>query len=180
MEELVNFNHLRAVDVVTLKKNYLEFCSSPVTISKCTTFNWRDDKSRLDEFIFSIIDVGNFNFPNDLFITFVKKILLLFSGNSYVERGYNINDECLLENMMDIFLIVQRSTYSGLSKINLKTFEINKSLVQYAKNASGKRQEHLKKKNAQKEDENNKRKQLASELFELENKRRAIEEIRNE
>lgn len=177
LQELVSFKHLTPCEAEVIVKNYEDFCSSPITVSKCASFNWRKD--RLDQFIFSIIDIGNFDF-HTLFLNFVKKILLLFHGNSDVERGYSINDECLIENMMNESLIAQRSTYSALNGIELKSFVVSKKLVQYAKNASAKRQEHLKLKKREEESQVNERKRLAKELFELEIKKRKIEETRKE
>ena len=49
LQALVNAKQLLPLDAEVVKKNYSQFCSSPHTISKLSTFNWRKD--RLDELI---------------------------------------------------------------------------------------------------------------------------------
>jgi hypothetical protein len=178
LKEFVNSKQITPIGADVIKKNYIEFCSSPLTISKVETFNWR--KERLDTFIFDIINAGDFDFPENHFITFIQKVLLLFHGNADVERSFSINKECVIENLTEESLIAQRCTYSALHQNDLKTFEVTKSLIQYAKNASAKRKEHLKVKKMEETDEANKRKELAKNLVELKSKKRAIEELRSE
>ena len=121
--------------------------------------------------------IGNFHFPNNIFTDFVKKILLLFHGNADVERGFSINKDYLANNMTEASLIAQRSTYSALHKVNLETFEVNKSLINYCKNASARRKEHLQVQKMQEVDKGNERKRLAKEVLELECKRKAIKQL---
>jgi hypothetical protein len=87
LPEMIKFKQISPANADIVKRNYLEFCSSPHTVSKCATFDWRID--RLDKFIFDLLDNGNFHFPNNIFTDFVKKILLLFHGNADVERGFS-------------------------------------------------------------------------------------------
>ena len=111
----------------------------------------------------------------------MKKILLLFHGNADVERGFSVNKECLIENLMDESLVAQRSTYSALCDLeDLKSFKVTKSLLQYAKNASTKRKEHLQARKMQEGNKKNGRKQLAKELVELQSKKTAINQTRIE
>jgi hypothetical protein len=82
--------------------------------------------------------------------------------------------------MTEASLIAQRSTYSALHKVNLGTFEVNKSLINYCKNASARRKEHLHVQKMQEVDKGNERKRLAKEVLELESKRKAIKQLRAE
>lgn len=173
LPEMIKFKQINPANADIVKRNYLEFCSSRHTVSKCTTY-------RLDKFIFDLLDNGNFHFPNNIFTDFVKKILLLFHGNADVKRGFSINKDCLANNMTEASLIAQRSTYSALHKVNLETFKVNKSLFNYCKNTSARRKEHLHVQKMQEVDKGNERKVNKGNVLELENKRKAIKQLHAE
>ncbi len=110
LQEFIQSKQMLPVTAELVKKIYFTFCTSPVTVSKLFTFNWHTD--RLDSSISDIMILGNFDFPGYHFSNFFMKILLLFHGNADVERGFSINKECIVRNLMEESLIAQRSANS--------------------------------------------------------------------
>jgi len=69
--------------------------------------------------------------------SFVKMVLILSHVNAFVEQGFSVNKEILVENLSEISLVAQRRTYDGLMYHggDIRTFEITKSLIHSFQNA---------------------------------------------
>lgn len=102
---------------------------------------FRRNEYRLDSFWKNILADTGLVFPN--LITFLKKILILSHGNAALERGFSVNKECLIVNMLDQSLVTQRVTHDAILQVG------NVS----ARNARGRYQESLEKKKKDKQQE---------------------------
>lgn len=157
----VENNWLTGTQADCIKRSFTQVCSQPMLESKMENFT-----GRLDAFWLNIIPC------QDEFLelrSFVKSVLILSHGNAYAEQGFSINKEMLLDNLSTESIIAQRQVYDALMYYGeIEKVEINKSLIQAARNASGYYKEALKKKR-EVEDEEKKLKAM---------KRKASEEIK--
>lgn len=113
--------------------------------------------------------------------TFLKKIFILFHGNSAVERSFSVNKDFLVENLTENSLIAQRSVHDavenagGFEKIN-----ISEGMILEFKNASAKRVEALKKKKGDEDKKSADKKQAAEELKKIKIKSGQIKSLAQE
>ncbi|XP_041775449.1 uncharacterized protein LOC121595491 [Anopheles merus] len=131
---------------------------------------YKRHECRLDNFWFKVLADSRKEFSN--LRIFLKKILILSHGNATLERGFSINKECLIVNLIDESLVAQRIVYDAiLNAGGVLGVDINKSLIQYARNAHGRYVESLeqkKKERAQKDDASARKKTTNQALKELE------------
>ena len=84
-------------------------CSKPDVILSCKAYD--KEKQRLGHFLKTLIAVHK---GLDILWDFLKKIFILSQGNAYVERGFSIKKENIVENINNKNLIAQRRVYDGL------------------------------------------------------------------
>ena len=97
--------------------------------------------TRLDDF-FRIKLTGKHEF-NEL-RTVIKILLIFFHGNAFVESGFSINKNVLVENMQEQSMISQRLILDQIKKCGgLPNIELSKSLINYCRNASRKYKQYL-------------------------------------
>ena len=99
-------------------------------------------------------------------------ILCLFHGNADVERGFSVNKYCLSENLSEESLIARRIVWEKVSLVKgAINVDLNKSLLNYCKNASTRRRDFNKRKNEENEEkqmENIRKKKFQTQLAVLE------------
>ena len=156
-----------------IKKNYKDVCMTPLFDEKMKDFSIYNH--RLDDYWLDVIP-SHTNFSE--LRSFLKMVLILSHGNSFVEGGFSVNKEILVENLSNESLIGQRQVYDAIMFYGgIEKIEINNSLIHAARNAHGLYQDALKKKqesaNAEAKRKAEKRK-ASEELKELKKKKKAV------
>ena len=82
--------------------------------------------------------VSIFNLYPDLskpFKDFVKSVLIMFHGNAEVERGFNINKECLLTNLHEKSIVAKRRINAEVAAVggDPKDVKITPSMINNCK-----------------------------------------------
>ncbi|KAK3923106.1 Stress response protein NST1 [Frankliniella fusca] len=138
-----------------LLKEFKELCSKP---SVRASFGLYDkEKERLDHF-------------------WRTKVLILSQGNAFVERGFSINKEVIIENQQNKSLVGQRQVYDGIKNLGgvLEMTDIPKQMILKVRNSRDLYQESPKKSREEKQEkgmEETQRKRLAEEVKELKKKK---------
>jgi len=66
----------------------------------------------------------------------LKKVLIFSHGNASVERGFSVNKECLIVNLQEESLIVQRHVWSAINKVDgISNIDISKKLILNVRNS---------------------------------------------
>lgn len=114
----------------------LEFqriCSKESTQEQMRSFD--RTKMRLDHFWMKLLSAQDSENYRNLLL-FVKKILILSHGNAALERGFSVNKECLIDNLLEKSLVAQRIVIDGINNAEgFKNFSVTKRLIQYARNS---------------------------------------------
>ena len=102
-------------------------------------------EERLDTFWINLLD--NIDEECKSFRKVLKMTLILSHGNANIERGFSVNAECLVENMLEETLVGHRVIYDSVSALGgIAKVPITKKLILEARNAHSRYQEALKKK----------------------------------
>lgn len=175
LELLVSSDIMSGKQADRAAEEFRKLLDSLGTRDKLATFD--RSKDRLDEFWASLLSKpaqGNENLRS-----FVRKILVLSHGNATLERGFSINDECLVENLHEQSLVAQRIVYDAISAVGgVAEIEITSSMLQYAKNAHAVYTKCLQDKQNQKSLEEltkQRKREAASAIKELEAKKKRIQ-----
>lgn len=139
--------------------------------------NFSRSKVRLDEFWMALL--SNSEQENQHLRCFVKKILILAHGNALLERGFSINDECLVENLLEESLVAQRVVYDAIHAAGgSANVNITASMLQYAKSAHSvycRSLEDKKNETTQAEQEKQRKRVADTAIKELEAKKKKIQ-----
>ena len=92
---------------------------------------------------------GRWFFRNENYTSLWKVMIFVFTvslGQAQIERGFNINADLLVENLISPSIVTQRRVYDDLSVIKRTPhgFEIKDKLLVSSLNASSKYKENLK------------------------------------
>jgi len=99
---------------------------------------------RLDALLSKVLDQEN---ASASLKTFVCQLLILFHGNTAVERSFSINKECHAENLLNNSLIAQRVIYDAVAAAGgIAAVQVPKGLIHAVRNVSTKLVEAAKKK----------------------------------
>lgn len=92
-----------------------------------------------------MMNLKQFTADDDTILKHLERCLVLYHGNADVERGFSINENCLVEHLMEDSLIAQRSIISAVSAIEggIENVVIDKSLILSVRHASHKRKDAL-------------------------------------
>ena len=137
---------------------------------------------RLDDYLLMIKKEDLFPYSVE-FEEFLEIIFILFPSNSEVERGFSVNGECLVPNLLEDSLIAQRVVYDSIrheGDFDLKKLQISTSMIQYFKSACSKRNECLKLKKTEEENDESLKRRVRQELLSLEVKKQKLIESKNE
>lgn len=111
-------------------------------------------------------------------LNFLKKILILSHGNAFVERGFSINKEVIVENQLAKSLVAQRQVYDAIQALGgLDNIVIDKQMILKIRNARSLYNEGLKeakKKSKTEANENLNKRRLVAEIDDLKKKRLKI------
>lgn len=95
-------------------------------------------------------------------------------GNAFVERGFSINKEVIVENQFAKSLVAQRQVYDAIQSLGgLDNIIIDKEMILKARNARSlynEALEEIRKEKQIKVNENSNKKKLIDEIDELKNK----------
>lgn len=177
LQELVEKNLLTSAVADRAKRDFLKLCDMSSVQEKLTKFDWKEE--RLDTFLMNLVKEADLN--NHELMNFFQIILILFHGNAEVERGFSVNKQCLVENLLEESLIAQRSVYNAVATLGgIENVNICKSMLLSVRSASSRRIEALKDKKAHVEKKANVSKVLTNELKQLEQLKRKIQEEKEE
>lgn len=176
--EFVRCNQISAVHAENIQRDYNRFCSNENVRTSLKTF--QKLKNRLDLTLMS--NIKQFSADDTILKQFFERCLVLFHGNADVERGFSINSNCLVENLMEDSLIAQRSIISAVSAIGgVKNLVLDKALISSVRHASQKRKDALESKQKQQTKEDNSARDDAIRLKMLvEKKKRLLETAKEE
>lgn len=175
LELMVNSDLMSGTDADRVSDEFRKLMSSPLTREKLASFNRGRD--RLDDFWVALLSSSG---EDCHFLRcFVRKILVLSHGNALLERGFSINDECLVENLHEQSLVAQRVVYDAIHAAGgVPHVEISSSMLQYAKNAHSvycRSLEEKQNEKSQADQEKQRKREAATAIKELEAKKRKIE-----
>ncbi|GBN02756.1 Kinesin-like protein unc-104 [Araneus ventricosus] len=131
LEIMVSNNWITGIKADGVKESFKVFIRNPVVQKYMEKF--KREKERLDDVFFSLFEVCNS--PDNL-RSFVKFILILSHGSAFVERGFSINSECLIENQLEESLVALRQIYDGVVGAGgINDLVITKSMINFVKNS---------------------------------------------
>ncbi|GBL83428.1 hypothetical protein AVEN_110724-1 [Araneus ventricosus] len=131
LEIMVSNNWITGIKADGVKESFKVFIRNPVVQKDMEKF--KREKERLDDVFFSLFEVCNS--PDNL-RSFVKFILILSHGSAFVERGFSINSECLIENQLEESLVALRQIYDGVvGEGGINDLVITKSMINFVKNS---------------------------------------------
>lgn len=145
-------------------------------------FSQKDENCRLDTFWLDLI-LKQESHNSALLIKFLKMIFCLSHGNAFLERGFSINRECIVENLSEKSLIAQRIIYDAIANCEggLEKLNIDSEFIRFVKNSRSQYESALKSQriNISNETEKlKKRKLIQLELKELEEtKKKMLESV---
>ncbi|KAJ8896618.1 hypothetical protein PR048_001962 [Dryococelus australis] len=88
---------------------------------------------RLDHVWMSVLRNSDFS---KVLIAVIQKVLIISHGNAFVERGFSMNKEIIVDNQLTRSLIAQRQVYNGVQALGgLKNVEITKKSILKMRNA---------------------------------------------
>ncbi|GBN33819.1 hypothetical protein AVEN_163304-1 [Araneus ventricosus] len=129
LEIMVSNNWITRIKADGVKESFKVFIRNPVVQKYMEKF--KREKERLDDVFFSLFEVCNS--PDNL-RSFVKFILILSHGSAFVERGFSINSECLIENQLEESLVALRQIYDGVVGAGgINDLVITKSMINFVK-----------------------------------------------
>lgn len=153
-----------------LLKEFNNFCTKHGALECFKQFD--RSSQRLDHFWYNLIVTMN---GSEKLLNFLKRILILSHGNAFVERGFSINKEVIVENQLAKSLVAQRQVYDAIQSLGgLDNIIIDKEMILKARNARSLYNEALEEVRKEKQikvNENSNKKKLIDEIDELKNKR---------
>jgi len=153
-----------------LFKEFKDFCSKREVLECIKQFD-RLNQS-LDIFWYNLIVTMN---GSKKLLSFLKKVLILSHGNAFVERGFSINKEVIVENQLAKSLVAQKQVYDAIQALGgLNNVIIDKQMILKVRNARSLYKEALEetKKEGQTEaNENLSKKRLIDKIDKLKQKR---------
>lgn len=182
LQILMSAKHLTALQSDRASVQFTKFVSN-ISSEKLASFHVQNN--RLDTFFADIL-CGEEEFK-DLWIA-VKIILILSHGNAFVESGFSINKEMLVENLHEESLIGLRRVWDGVSNAGGENcVQVDQEMIKYARGAASRYKGALEQKR-QNEDEDKKldryckeeKKRKSVEIQELLNRKLKIEKQKEE
>ena len=148
-----------------------------VKVSQAELESYDTKLCRFDEFYFSKIGVEKF--PD--FCLVIKLVLTLSHGQASVERGFSVNENLMVENLKESYLVAQRIIYDYMKskELNPETIDITKHLVVGVRSAKQKYTAHLEEQKKAKKlsDKEKRQKALQDHIDEVLQKKRALEKM---
>ncbi|KAK3909787.1 Light-independent protochlorophyllide reductase subunit N [Frankliniella fusca] len=116
------------------------------------------DKTRLDHFWQSALTTYK---CSDLLRNLLHMVLIISHGNAFVERGFSINKEMVVENQLDVSLVAQRQVYDAVTLAGgiEQVADAIDHRMQYRFRSARAEYEEARKKRAQQDREGQKKKQ---------------------
>ena len=118
---LLNCSRLNAQECDQVKLQYIDFQNEAVTYHKEEFKSYSTQDKRLDEFYYSFLGQKE---KYSLLWKMVKSMLILFHGQSDVERGFSVNSDIISCNMGEDTLVAYRLVYQGLKNLGENADEI--------------------------------------------------------
>ena len=170
--EFMAANRMTGTDADQVSEDYKKIIHKPQVMLLLEKF--KPETDRLDDLFVTI-----FNLYPDLskpFKDFVKSVLIMFHGNAEVERGFNINKECLLTNLHEKSIVAKRRINAEVAAVggDPKDVKITPSMInncKHAKQAADADREKNKKEKSGEIAKAAKKRQLTLHLQELEAKK---------
>lgn len=181
LEVMVENNLISGLVADKMKEEYRRVCSNSTCLEKLKSF--RRSETALDKFWMEVMHMYPDSCAN--LLEFVKMVLIMSHGNAFLERGFSVNSECLLENQKTESLVALRQVHDAVTAAGgVHAVQVTKSLIHAARNAHARYVEAMEKKRNHDETQlttANERKRLTKELSELETKKmKLLSEAKNE
>lgn len=171
LEELVEKQWLSGAAADKIDSQFRAFIGIPHVVVAMKSF--QRNKTRLDHFWMKLIDAESQRFVDIKFL--VRLICTLSHGNAFLERGFSVNGECMIENQKEASLVAQRRVYDKVLSVGgVEKFKVEKSVILAVRNSRARCREYeeneRKEKLARSEQERTK-KRIAEEARELKEKK---------
>ena len=140
--------------------------------------NFDRNKDRLDHAFYAAMGQNN-DFKDSWHC--IKMLLILSHGNAFVESGFSVNKDIMVENMLEETLIGLRHIWDYIARHggDVKSIEITPDMVRYARSAHSRYKAAVEQKARQEDDEKkvsqvqrDERKRKAEELKTLQDEKR--------
>ena len=157
-----------------IDKEFKILINKPSVKDALTSFDRKTE--RLDHF-WRNIWMGNNS--SEVLISFLKKVFLISHGNAFVERGFSINKEFIVENQKPKSLVALRRVYDAIQMARgVENVEITKQMMLKFRNARNQYSDALKKQKEEEKEkgkENLRKRQISDKMQELKEKKRKIQ-----
>lgn len=168
----IALEELYSKDVITSESAERAKLQYKNMITKTFYFREYSGEMRLDDFYFRIIG-KNAEFSEIWEV--IKVLLTLSHGNAYVEGGFSINKQLLIENLHEKSLIAQRIIYDNIIAAGgVLEVNITYKMIKYARESHKKYKEAMSQRTEVVKSQTNKRK-ILDEIKDLEEKKRRLE-----
>ena len=115
---LFDSHYVSSEDADKVKEQYLEFLDTVVLPNRETFLAFNIEKERLDTFLAARVEKVS-TLSNVMIF-----VLTMFHGQSNVDRGFNINDGIVVDNLEKASLIAQRLIYDHMHAKEVGTHDI--------------------------------------------------------
>lgn len=118
-------NWLSTKECDKIKNEFVTLVAKRSVRNDCKVYKRSD---RLDTFWFSILNSNNCS--SDL-KKCTKLVLLISHGNAFVERGFSVNKEMILQNLKKYSLVALRQVYDGIAADGgIKNVNISQKMIE--------------------------------------------------
>lgn len=175
--EILAENNIMSTTICNkIESEFKQIISLTATKEKLKSF--KRSETRLDHFWFKVIEMYGFDNYSNLF-HFIKTVMILAHGNAFLERGFSINNECIVENQKEKSLIAQRIICDSINNTEhpIEKFVIDKKLLQCVRSSKSLYKQELEKEKEKRDrEQNDKCKQAlaAAQLKDLEKRKQKI------
>ena len=178
LNKLVDLNQIRENQCDRIQREYETFLDDTVAKNASCFLDYDYSEERIDMFLGKYLN-GDKKFSN-LWIV-ARKCLIVSHGQAAVERGFSINNQVIVENLVEESLIAQRQVYDAIhTSGGLLKVPITRSMLTYAEGARQMYYAYLdemkakKKPESQLDDFNSKRKLDNEKLIHLKAKKQRL------
>ena len=133
LNKLVDLNQIRENQCDRIKREYETFLDDTVAKNASCVLDYDYSEERIDMFLGKYLN-GDKKFSN--LWSVARKCLTVSHGQAAVERGFSINSQVIVENLVEESLIAQRQVYDAIhTSGGLLKVPITRSMLTYAQGA---------------------------------------------
>ncbi|XP_046393340.1 uncharacterized protein LOC124161149 isoform X1 [Ischnura elegans] len=173
LEQLHSRNWLPASECDTILSDFKVLCDKQVFANACQEYDRQ--RQRLDHFWRGIWDHYK---CSDGLVKVIKMALIISHGQAFIERGFSINKEIIVENQLDMSLVAQRQVYDSVNAAGgVENIKISAEMINRFRHARSEYEEAKKQRRSEDAEVEKKRtheKMIGTEVKELQAKKMKV------